>query len=148
MKRLTTLMRRAALLALLGGSGLLGACKDDDPCDPGETERYGQCYPAPAVAGSGGNPASGAAGADVGGAADSAAGATSVETPFGTECHDAPGSADCGGEAPVCADLSPLGQGVYCTQIDCSEGEANAGVCPTGFTCFAVPGYPSVCIQG
>jgi hypothetical protein len=151
MKALTTLLGPASLVALLG---LFGGCKDDDPCDAGEVERYGQCYPAPsssggsAGSGAGGSAAGGMAGADSSDPGEGAAGAAAVDTPFGTECQDGAASSDCGGAAPVCADLSPLGQSQFCTQIDCAEGEANAGVCPEGFTCFAVSGYPSVCIKG
>ncbi len=150
MKPLTILRSTASLLVLLGAAGLLGGCKDDDPCDPGQVERYGQCYPAPAqgAGGSAGSSTDGQAGSGLGGAEDGAAGSPAVDTPFGTDCQDQEGSSDCGGEAPVCADLTPLGQSVYCTQIDCAEGEANAGVCPADFTCFAVSGYPSVCIKG
>jgi hypothetical protein len=147
MKALTTQLGPASLLALLG---LFGGCKDDDPCDAGETERYGQCYPEPSASagGSGGSAASGMAGADTSEPGDGAAGSPAVDTPFGTACQDGTDSSDCGGAAPICADLTPLGQSQYCTQRDCSDGEANAGVCPDGFTCFAISGYPSVCIKG
>ena len=150
MKLQITQPSRAPLWVLLGAIGLLGGCKDDEPCDPGQIERHGLCYPAPAsgAGGSAGSSASGQAGAGLGGAEESSAGSGALDTPFGTECQDQEGSSDCGGEAPVCADMTPLGQSVYCTQIDCAEGEANAGVCAAGFTCFAVSGYPSVCIKG
>jgi len=139
----------ALMLGLLGLGGLVAGCKDDSPCDPGQEERNSQCYPV-ATGGAGGAGSTGgtaAGGTDAAGAADAAAGAAAVETAFGTECADTAGSSDCGGEAPLCADLTPLGQTVMCTQINCAEGEANAGVCPSGFTCFAVPGHPSVCIK-
>ena len=138
------------ILALLGFWSLAVGCKDDDPCDPDQIERNSQCYPPPAAAGTAGKAAGTAGGADsAGGAADAGGGAApALDTPVGSPCQDTTASSDCGGEAPVCADLSPLGQGVMCTQIDCAEGEANAGACPSGFTCFAVSGYPSVCIKG
>ncbi len=138
-------LTQGLLLGLLGLCGLATACKDDEPCDPEQTEKDGQCYPPTA---SGGGPV-GAGGVSDGGAADATAGATSttLDTPVGTPCEDTTASADCGGAAPVCADLSPLGQSVMCTQIDCAAGEANEGACPSGFTCFAVSGYPSVCIK-
>ena len=144
------------LLGLLGLCGTNAGCKDDDPCDPGQIEKNGQCYPAPA---SGGTASGEGGGAGAGGAADNgeadggvgkaAAGApgASLNTPVGTPCLDTTASSDCGGDAPVCADLSPLGQSVMCTQLDCAAGEANAGACPSGFTCFQAPGYPSVCIK-
>lgn len=144
MKPLTTLLRPASLLALLGALGLFGGCKDDDPCDAGEIERYGQCYPAPSQSG-GGSAGSGMAGADPGAGL---AGSPAIDTPFGTDCQDDTDSSDCGGLAPVCADLAPLGQSRFCTQIHCAAGEDNDGVCPEGFTCFAVSGYPSICIKG
>jgi hypothetical protein len=142
---------RVGLVALLYLCGLAGGCKDDDPCDRGQIEKYGQCYPAPAGGGTGGAGSSASAGTgaeDQGGATDVELGGSgpTLETPFGSACEDSTGSTDCGGDAPVCADLSPLGQAVMCTQIDCADGEANAGICPEGFTCFAVPSYPSVCI--
>jgi hypothetical protein len=144
---------RAALLISLCGIGAATGCKDDDPCDPGQIEHNSQCYPAPSSggggsAGSAGSVTSDAAGAETSGGGDPGPGSEGLETPFGNECADTTGSTDCGGAAPVCADLAPLGQSTFCTQIDCAEGEANAGVCPDGFTCFAVPGYPSVCING
>jgi hypothetical protein len=138
---------RNLILGALGLYGFSTGCKDDDPCDPGQVVLNSQCYPAPATAGSG---SGGSGGSDAAGAAGDAAGGAPSEpnTPFGTACADTTGSSDCGGEAPLCADLSPLGQTIMCTQTGCSAGEANAGVCPSGFSCFAVSGYPSVCIRG
>jgi hypothetical protein len=135
--------RELILCSLAAGALALG-CKDEDPCDPGQIVMNTQCYPAPA-SGGGDN-----GGAHSGGAPDTAggAGAPSVlDTPFGTACEDTNASSDCAGVAPICADLTKLGQSVMCTQINCSAGEANAGVCPGGFTCFAFPGYPSVCTK-
>jgi hypothetical protein len=133
---------RALVLSALGFFRLLVACKDDDPCDPGEIVKNSQCYPAPATGGQGD-------GIESGGAPDAAAGAPSaaLDTPFGTSCADTTGATDCGGVAPVCADLTPLGQSLMCTQVECGAGEPNAGACPSTFTCFAPPGYPSVCIK-
>ncbi len=133
---------RSVILSALGLCGLVASCKDDDPCDPGQVVINSQCYPEPAMGGDGG-------GNDVGGAPDVAAGApgAALDTPFGTPCTDTAASADCAGIAPVCADLTPLGQTVMCTQIECSAGERNAGVCPSSFNCLATPGYPSVCIK-
>jgi len=133
-----------AWAALALGSLSIG-CKDDDPCDPGQIVKNSQCYPAPAA---GGAAATGDGGAEAGASTEASAGAAGTpSTDFGSACKDTTGSSDCGGVAPICADLSPLGQGVMCTQINCGAGEANAGVCPSTFTCFAPPGYPSVCIK-
>jgi hypothetical protein len=133
------------ILSALGLCGMAVGCKDDDPCDPGQIVENTQCYPAPA---SGGDSAVGGGGAA--GSSDAEGGAPSValDTPFGTACKDTTASSDCGAPAPICADLTQLGQSVMCTQIDCSAGEANAGACPSGFSCFAFPGYPSVCTKG
>ena len=149
MKLLSRVPRPFLVLALLC-LGALASCKDDDPCDPDQIEKNTQCYPLPAAAGTAPSSTSGAdaGGTDAGGAAEMGGGAAALDTPVGSPCQDTMESSDCGGQAPVCADLSPLGQKVMCTQTDCAEGEANAGACPSGFTCFAVPGYPSVCIQG
>ena len=140
----------ALMLSALGVCGLLLGCTDDDPCDSGQIEKNSQCYPPPASAGktgSAGGESGGAGGA--GGEPDAAAGAPSgaLDTPFGTACQDNKASSDCGGVAPVCADLTKLGQTMMCTQLNCAAGEANAGACPEGFTCFAFPGYPSVCTK-
>lgn len=137
--------RKPALLPMLIVGSLLSfalatSCKDNDPCDPGQVERNSQCYPVSASGGSGG---SDDGGPDAGAAGESA----TLDTPFGTPCTDSTGSSDCGGIAPVCADLTPLGQSVMCTQLNCAAGEQNAGVCPSGFRCFAVSGYPSICIS-
>ena len=133
-------------LGLLAISGLLFGCKDDNPCDPGQVEKFSQCYPA--AAGAGGSSGGAAPAPDAGDIGD-AGGAPSagLNTEFGTACLDTTAFSDCGGMAPICADLTPLGQSKMCTQLNCNTGEANAGVCPSTFTCFAVPGYPSVCIK-
>jgi len=121
------------------------SCKDDDPCDPGQVVMNTQCYPAAAA---GGSSSTDDGGTEAGASSESSAGASATpSTAFGDACMDKVGSSDCGGVAPVCADLTPLGQSVMCTQINCGAGEANAGVCPSTFTCFAPPGYPSVCIK-
>jgi hypothetical protein len=134
---------QSLILGALGVCAMSVGCKDDDPCDPGQIVQNSQCYPAPVGGGETG-------GSDAGGEPDTAGGAPSgdLNTPFGAACEDTTASSDCGGEAPLCADLTQLGQSVMCTQRDCSAGEENAGVCPAGFTCFAFPGYPSVCTKG
>ena len=134
-------------------ASLVTACKDEDPCDPGQVEKHGQCYE---VAGSGGSSASGGAGGASGGITADSAGsggasegpdAPALDTAFGTACLDTTTFSDCGGTAPICADLSQLGQSKMCTQLNCNPGEANAGACPAAFTCFAAPGYPSFCLK-
>lgn len=148
MKLQVLALSQALMLGWLGLGSLATGCKDDDPCDPGQEERATQCYPiATAGTGGAGGSAASAGGTDAGGADDAAAGAPALDTPFGTPCEDTVAFSDCAGDAPICADLQQLGQSVMCTQVNCAEGEANAGVCPGGFTCFAVPGYPSVCIK-
>ena len=145
------LQKFAALQALmLGLAGSATGCIDEDPCDPGQTVKVGQCYP-PAASGGSGAGATNAGGAPeaMGGAPEATAGAPTgaSESTFGSPCEDTTDSSDCTGDAPVCADLSPLGQDIMCTQLHCAEGEENAGICPSGFMCFAVPGYPSICTK-
>lgn len=138
------LQKFAAVAALmLGLASLATGCIDDDPCDPDQTVKVGQCYP-PAASGG-----SNSSGMNMAGAPEAMAGApvATSESTFGSPCEDKTDSSDCTGDAPVCADLSPLGQDIMCTQLHCAEGEANAGICPSGFKCFAVSGYPSVCIK-
>src|SRR4051812_39642452 len=82
------------------------ACKDNDPCDPGQEERLALCY---AVAQAGANGAQGASGSgasldarsDAG--ADAPAAPAALDTDFGTHCSDTTASSDCGGRAPLCA---------------------------------------------
>jgi hypothetical protein len=132
-----------ALLCLLLAPG----CKDEEPCDDGQESIGTVCYPA-ATGGSAGSsslPQAGAPGE--GGAADPAGGASGSEPPgnpdatFGTPCQ---ANDECGGDAPICA-TDPL---FYCSQIDCSAGEANDGACPAGWTCFPkAPDHPSACVN-
>ena len=140
-------LTRGLILSALGFCTLLAGCKDDDPCDPGQIVKNTQCYPAPVAMGGSSGDGGGTAVGDAG-APDAAGGEPSATAvAFGMPCADTTASSDCGGDAPVCADLTPLGQSIMCTQVNCSPGEANADVCPSGFNCFAVPGYPSVCIK-
>jgi hypothetical protein len=122
--------------------GLPLACKDDDPCDPGQEERSANaCYPA---AGSAGTPGSaGQPGAGDAGAED-AAGGGAADFEIGQPCLDTTASGDCGGVAPICA---PLPAGAACTQVLCLDGEANAGVCPPDWPCLQIEGYPSTCLK-
>jgi hypothetical protein len=138
-------LRRLALLV----SGLLAAlpsaCKDRDPCDSDQQSIGTGCFPRPSAGGGGTSSAAPGATGD-GGALDSG-GATSDGEPvgnpdatFGTSCET---NADCGGDAPVCA-TDPL---FYCSQIECQEGEANAGACPEGWTCLKYLDNPSACVN-
>ena len=138
----------AALFALLGALSLLGACKDDSPCDPGQEIKGTGCFPI-AAGGSGGKSALPQAGApDAGGAGtdEPMAGASGIEPPgnpdamFGTTCQT---NADCGGPAPICA-TDPL---FYCSQIECQDGEVNAGACPADWVCFKYLDNPSACVN-
>jgi hypothetical protein len=108
------------LLALLGVACLLGACWDDDPCDPGQIFEDLVCKPAPVEpppdGGEGGMPSE--PGPDA--------------SPWGTTCTSVD---DCGGDAAYCDPAAPSPFNV-CTQIDCSPGEANEGVCPADWTCL------------
>jgi len=126
----------SSLLALCS----LAGCWDSDPCDPGQVFRGGACFPDTAgSSGSGGVDAGGEAGA----AAEPTAGAPAVgtESTWRKACTT---DADCGGDSPLCA-TSPLN---YCTNINCSPGEANAGICPMGWTCFpASASNPSACVN-
>ncbi len=135
------------LLGVLGLCAAAAGCKDKDPCDPGfEFDAIG-CFP---VNGGGAGKTSGpqAGAPDAGGAdgAPDAGGASGIEPPgnpdamFGTTCAT---NADCGGDAPVCA-TDPL---FYCSQIECQDGEANAGSCPADWVCFKYLDNPSACVN-
>jgi hypothetical protein len=119
----------------------LQACWDDDPCDPGQLFTDGACFDPPAGAGgpsNGGHP-----GANAGAGGDGGAGGVTapVESSWGVTCSV---PEECVGDSPLCAP-APLG---YCTNIDCAPGEANAGICPPGWTCFpAGNGNPSACLN-
>lgn len=132
---------KRALFWLLPLLALPLSCKDEDPCDPGQEARGTGCYPVEeGEAGSPGTPSG-----NEGGAADGAGGAGSEPTgnpdaTFGTKCES---DEDCGGDAPVCATEMLF----YCTQLDCQDGEANAGACPDGWSCIKVPEKPSACVN-
>jgi hypothetical protein len=139
--------RLAARRSLLTGTLLLaltGACKDEEPCDPGQVSIGTVCFPAEAggVAGTGAAQAgatSDAAGAAAGG--EAAAGEPgNPDASFGTPCET---NTDCGGDAPVCA-TDPL---FYCSELECGAGEANEGVCPEGWTCLKYLDNPSACVN-
>jgi hypothetical protein len=138
--------RAAVALSLLCLLVAPPGCKDTDPCDPGEESIGTACYPVAtggsASAGSSNLPQAGEAAGD-GGETDGGAGNAATGNPdatFGTPCQT---NAECGGDAPVCA-TDPL---FYCTQLDCQDGEANAGACPDGWTCVLLPPNPSACVN-
>lgn len=123
-------------------------CADKDPCGEGlyELPSY-RCaeVPPPAEAGNAdaGTPEAAieAGGSEAGEAAAPVVPvAPAASSGFGTPCTAAK---DCPGDAPICAQPKLP----YCTQIDCEPGEANAGVCPAGFTCVHLPGLPSGCLK-
>ena len=114
---------------------LVAACNASDPSGPGfELDSYG-CLPIPAAAAATATDAAAAA-TDAGASEDDAA---AVATSFGKTCT---AMTDCSGDAPICA--AP--QLPYCTQISCNPGEANAGACPTGWTCMN-GGSSSACVK-
>lgn len=135
---------KAPALGLLALLGLLVAppgCKDSEPCDPGQESIGTACF----LAATGGSaPQAGSsndAGASDGGApsgGESAMG--NPDATFATPCES---DADCGGDAPVCA-TDPL---FYCTQLNCKDGEENAGACPDGWSCVLLPPNPSACVN-
>jgi hypothetical protein len=136
----TTTHCRSLLVIALGVGVMMSGCKDGDPCDPGQREQNGLCYPI-AQAGSSGAP--GAQTPRDGGDADAGGDPPgAMDSDFGRACADTVGSSDCGDSAPICA---PFPTGNACTQILCQAGEANAGVCPLGWQCLSSPGNPSVC---
>ncbi len=125
-------------------AGLLSfACKDEDPCDPDQVEQNALCYPADS-AGSGGTGGSSSASAGAAGEPSAGGAPASVDAEFGQACSDTTAHSDCGGQAPICA---PLPAGSVCTQIECQEGEANAGACPAEWTCLKVGDNPSACVN-
>ncbi|HET9934059.1 MAG TPA: hypothetical protein VFQ35_25320 [Polyangiaceae bacterium] len=115
----------------------LVGCWDNDPCDAGQIFKDGVCFQAPSA--SGGSTSSGGQTGDAGSGGDSSGPAQPDS--WAKQCTQ---PADCTGNSPICAP-APLG---YCTNINCSPGEANEGICPAGWTCFpAGGGNPSACLK-
>ncbi len=108
-------------------------------CDSGQIEKGGVCVDLPPPAATPDDAAASSSDASPG---QDAATSTVVDT-FGKTCASDP---DCaGGNAPMCG--GPL---AYCIQINCDVGEANAGVCPTGWMCLPKTSNPqgvSACIK-
>jgi hypothetical protein len=129
-----------AALALLAGLPL--ACKDDSPCDPGQEATGVGCFPIKMTEGgtSNGGPTPEAGAGAVAGADTSAGAPGNPDATFGTKCQS---NADCGGDAPICA-TDPLW---YCSQINCDDGEENAGACPADWVCFKYGDNPSACVN-
>ncbi len=112
-------------------------CWDDDPCDQGQTFKNGVCLQAPSA--TGGSTSTGGQ-TSVGGAGGDSDGEAQPDT-WAKQCTQ---PTDCTGNSPICAP-APLG---YCTNINCSPGESNEGICPDGWTCFpAGGGNPSACLK-
>lgn len=129
---LRSLVWAAAVLAVFG-------CKDESPCDEGFVERgLAACYPLPS--GSAGQ--AGSTGNDF----DAGDGGGAAPTAFyiGQPCADTDAHSDCGGAAPICADLPA---GTMCTQLLCQAGEPNEGVCPSDWMCLSSAGNPSACVK-
>jgi len=130
---------KISAVALVTLTFLIGGCWDDEPCDAGQILKDNNCYPAPAVV-----VPKPDAGSEEGDAAVGDA-ATPAEKPdnFGEACTE---QSDCaGGTAPVCgAPMLPK-----CFQTNCNPGEANAGACPSGWTCIAtgMADPPSLCFN-
>ena len=157
MKDFSAVTSRSWPLRSLLALGLLGllvappACKDKEPCDEGQESIGTGCFPqggsnqGGSSAGSNskpeaGSPAeAGAAGVNEGGGGNPAP-VGNPDATFGTPCTS---DAECGGDAPVCA----TEQLFYCTQLNCQDGEENAGACPDGWTCFTLPPNPSACVN-
>jgi hypothetical protein len=138
-------LRSFVALGLVCSLGAPAACKDTDPCDEGQESIGTGCFPQAAGGSSAGSSSRPDAGSpsDAGAADGGGGNAAPVGNPdatFGTPCET---NAECGGDAPVCA-TDPL---FYCTQLDCKDGEANAGACPDGYTCVLLPPNPSACVN-
>ena len=129
------------LLALLCLLVAPPGCKDSEPCDPGQESVGTACFLTMTGGRASQAGASNDAGASDGGVASG--GAPAVGNPDATFATPCESNADCGGDAPVCA-TDPL---FYCTQLNCKDGEENAGACPDGWTCVLLPPNPSACVN-
>ena len=134
-------IRLTPCFALLLGFVAAFGCKDEEPCDEDQDSIGTGCYakpePEPEPA-EGGSPS-----VSEGGAPSAAGGAMSeggwpggIEPPGNPDAmfqSDCVSNKDCSEEAPICL-IAP--GPLYCSQIDCLEGEVNAGACPQGWVCF------------
>jgi hypothetical protein len=116
---------------------LLWSCQPSDPCDPGQYEMGGGCYPNAKPEKDSGEPKDEDAGPDAGAAADAGEDAAKPnECPgdpyegFGTKCAAA---SECTCHAPNCA-MVPL---EYCTKYNCDTKDKTS--CPSGWTCLMIP---------
>jgi hypothetical protein len=139
--------RRSALRPLVWVAAALAifGCKDDSPCDEGFVERGpAACYPLPvgAAGEAGSSGQAGTTGDDFD--AGDGGGAAPAAFYIGQPCADTVSHSDCGGGAPICADLPA---GTMCTQILCQAGEPNQGVCPSDWMCLSSAGNPSACVK-
>jgi len=136
---------RRAILASSPALLALGtfACWAKEPCSAGYTMRSDyNCEPIPATLAADADATAAEASSpsdEAGTAGDASTEEAAAATTFGKTCT---AQSDCGGDAPVCA--AP--HAPYCTQIMCNPGEANAGVCPPGWTCFQTP-QVSACVR-
>jgi hypothetical protein len=159
--------RSALLLAALLSAAGLSACHDDEVCNPGLELKDGVCVPIPKqadppmtadagtehptgdAAGAGGSggagdgsapdttPDTGTAAADVG-TIDAATDAPT--TNFGKTCMTSAACAQ-SGPATFCAIQPPATMG-FCSKTGC---DTTPSVCPTGWSCYVIPGVIAVC---
>jgi hypothetical protein len=136
-------------VAIVASSLVVQACWAKDPCGEGLVLQHeGMCIAAivadaaaeAAPAAPATDAGDGEGGGDAAGDGPAPAAEAAPPSSFGKTCA---AMTDCSGDAPICgAPNLP-----YCTQINCQPGEANAGACPAGYTCFTAPGYPSACLR-
>jgi hypothetical protein len=124
------------MLALLTLTAL--ACDPSDPCDSGDYEEHGACYPIRQE-----QPESDAGPVeDAGDAASDAADEPPSYEGFGEECTEA---ADCPNDLICGAPMLPV-----CTQVNCLD---EPSICPPDWTCFDTtglspdPNVTSICLE-
>ena len=136
----------AAVLSALGATtlGMLPACWDSNPCDPGEIVVLNMCHAAPKDAGGSTTSAGGSGGGGGGGATTGGQPAADMYS-YKTCATDA----DCGGHTPTCTTMAPPpSTTLYCTYGPCETGAADT--CPLGGHCtdkFKAFGAPNFCAK-